>query len=76
MGDLTPESRSGTNVRIAEEIINKIREAEVVMSSHSTVAETTRRIGVSEQTFSRWRAEYGDLWANQPRRLNRWGVDK
>ena len=35
----------------AEEIINKLREAEVVISSGSTVAETARRIGVSEQTF-------------------------
>ena len=44
----------------AEEIINKLREAEVIIASGSTVAEATRRIGVSEQTFHRWRAEYGD----------------
>ena len=35
----------------AEEIINKLREAEVVISSGSTVAEAARRHGVSEQTF-------------------------
>ena len=35
----------------AEEIINKMREAEVVIASGSTVAEASRRIGVSEQTF-------------------------
>ena len=49
----------------AEEIINKLREAEVVISAGSTVAETVRRIGVSEQTFYRWRAEYGGLRVDQ-----------
>ena len=53
----------------AEEIINKWREAEVVIAAGSTVAETARRIGVSEQTFYRWRAEYGDLRVDQARRL-------
>ena len=43
----------------SEEIINKLREGEVVISSGSTVVETVRRIGVSEETFYRWRAEYG-----------------
>ena len=36
-----------------EEIINKLREAEVVIAAGSTVAESARRIGVSEQTFYR-----------------------
>ena len=44
-----------------EEIINKLREAEVIVSSGGTVAEAVRRIGVSEQTFYRWRSEYGGL---------------
>ena len=52
-----------------EEIINKLREAEVVVASGSTVAEASRRIGVSEQTFYRWRAEYGGLRIDQARRL-------
>ena len=45
----------------ADEIINKFREAEAVISAGNTVAEAARRIGVSEQTFYRWRAEYGGL---------------
>ena len=45
----------------AEEFINNLRESEVVISAGSTVAEAARRIGVSEQTFYRWRAEYGGL---------------
>ncbi len=53
----------------AEGIINKLREAEVVISAGSTVAEAARRIGVSEQTFYRWRAEYGGLRVDQARRL-------
>ena len=53
----------------AEEIINKLREAEVIITSGSTVAEASRRIGVSEQTFYRWRAEYGGLRVDHARRL-------
>ena len=53
----------------AEEIINKLREAEVVIAAGSTVAEAAWRIGVSEQTFYRWRAEYGGLRVDQARRL-------
>ena len=52
-----------------EEIINKLREAEVVVAVGSTVVEDSRRIGVSEQTFYRWRAEYGGLRIDQARRL-------
>ena len=53
----------------AEEIINKLREAEVVIAAGSTVVEAVRRIGVSEQTFYRWRTEYGGLRVDQARRL-------
>ena len=53
----------------SEETINKLREAEVVISSGSTVVEAVRRIGVSEQTFHRWRSEYGGLRVDQARRL-------
>ena len=53
----------------AEEIINKLRETEVVIAVGSTVVEAARRIGVSEQTFYRWRAECGGLRVEQARRL-------
>ena len=52
-----------------EEIINKLREAEVIVSSGGTVVEAARRIGVSVQTFYRWRTEYGGLRVNRARRL-------
>ena len=53
----------------AEEIIDKLREAEVVIATGSTMAEASRRIGISEQTFYRWRFEYGGLRVDQARRL-------
>ena len=53
----------------AEDIINKLRESEVLISAGSTVAEASRRIGVSEQTFYRWWTEYGGLRVDQARRL-------
>ena len=52
-----------------EEVINKLREAEVVIAVGGTVAEASRRIGISEQTFYRWRAEYGGVRIDQARRL-------
>lgn len=42
-----------------EQVIKKLGEAEVAMAEGGTVAEAARRIGVAEQTFYRWRNEYG-----------------
>ena len=47
-----------------EQVINKLREAEVAISGGGTVAEASRQIGVTEQTFYRWRNEYGGLWVD------------
>ena len=80
---LTPESRPRVDVKIpdmlgtknaqrkhtAEGIINKLREAEVIIASGSTVVEAVRRIGVSEQITCSWRTEYGGLRLEQARRL-------
>ena len=52
-----------------EQVINKLREAEVAIAAGSTVAEASRAIGVAEQTFYRWRSEYGGLRIDQARRL-------
>ena len=52
-----------------EEIIGKLREAEVVLAQGATTAEACRRIAVSEQTYYRWRKEYGGLGLDQARRL-------
>jgi putative transposase len=52
-----------------EQIINKLREAEVLLSQGSTVAEASRKIGVTEQTYYRWRKEYGGMRLEQAKRL-------
>lgn len=52
-----------------EEIIGKLREAEVLLAQGSRTAEVCRVIGVSEQTYYRWRREYGGLKTDQARRL-------
>ena len=53
----------------AEEIINKLRETEVRLAEGETVAQVCKQIGVTEQTFYRWRQEYGGLRIDQARRL-------
>ncbi len=52
-----------------EQIISKLREAEVTLAGGQTVAHACRSIGVSEQTFYRWRTEYGGLKIDQVKRL-------
>ena len=52
----------------AEGSINKLREAEVRLAKGETVAQVCKQIGVTEQTFYRWRREYGDLRIDQTRR--------
>lgn len=52
-----------------EEIIGKLREAEVLIAQGRSVAEAARAIGVTEQSYYRWRREYGGLKLDQARRL-------
>ena len=49
----------GRNGFTHEQIINKLREVEVLLGQGGTVREASRRIGVTEQTYYRWRKEYG-----------------
>jgi putative transposase len=42
----------------AEQIIGKLREAEVLLSQGSTVGEASRKLGVTEQTYYRWTMRY------------------
>jgi putative transposase len=53
----------------AEQIINKLREAEILLSQGNTVASVTRKIGVSDVTYYQWRKEYGGLSVDQAKRL-------
>lgn len=52
-----------------EEVIGKLREAEIVLAQGGTAADACRRIGVTEQTYYRWRKEYGGLKVDQARRM-------
>ena len=52
-----------------EKIIGKLREAEVAIAKGLTEPEVARQIGVTEQTFYRWRKEYGGLRLDQAARL-------
>jgi len=52
-----------------EQIINKLREAEVAIGQGNTIAEASRRIEVTEQTYYRWRRQYGGMGVEQARRL-------
>ena len=52
-----------------EEIVAKLRQVEVLAAQGKAVAEAVRSIGVTEQTFYRWRAEFGGLKLDQVKRL-------
>ncbi len=58
-----------------EQVINKLREAEAAISGGSTVAEASRQIGVTKQTFYRWRNEYGGLRIDQVKRLKQLALE-
>ena len=53
----------------AEQIIAKLREAEVELARGKKVPEAAKKIGVTEQTYYRWRKEYGGLRTDQAKRL-------
>ena len=52
-----------------ELIINKLREAEILLNQGGSVGEASRKIGVTEQTYYRWRKEYGGMRIEQAKRL-------
>jgi transposase-like protein len=52
-----------------EEIISKLREAEVLLSQDMIVSEVVRQLGISEQTYYRWKKEYGGLDKTRARKL-------
>jgi len=52
-----------------EQIISKLREAEVLLSQGQTVGQACKSLGVSDQTYYRWRKEYGGMRTSQVRRL-------
>ena len=53
----------------AEQIITKLREAEVLLSQGKTIAEASKVLEISEQTYYRWRREYGGMDTRQAKKL-------
>ena len=53
----------------AEHVIPKLREVEVALGRGKTVAEAVKKIGVTEQTYYRWKKKYGGLRMDQAKRL-------
>ena len=52
-----------------EQIINKLREAEILLSQGNTIGIVCKKIGVSDYTYYRWRKEYGGMRVEQAKRL-------
>ena len=53
----------------AEQIITKLREAEILLSQGKSVEEAARVLEIASQTYYRWRKEYGDMTHTQARKL-------
>ena len=64
----------GRRTFTAEQIIGKLRQAEVLLSQGDSIGEASRKMGITEQTYYRWRKEYGGLRVEQARRLK--GLEK
>jgi putative transposase len=52
-----------------EQIIRKLREAERLLGEGKTIPEAAKELGISEQTYHRWRNQYGGMKANDAKRL-------
>ena len=61
--------QNGEENHTVEQIIGKLREAEVRLSQGETVGQVSRSLSITEQTYYRWRKEYGGLKVNQAKRL-------
>jgi len=52
-----------------EQIVAKLREAEAMLGAGQSVGQVVQHLGVSEQTFNRWRSQYGGMKSGEARRL-------
>ena len=52
-----------------EQIIRKLREAEVELGGGAAVADVCKKLGIAEQTYFRWRSQYGGMKADDMKRL-------
>ena len=54
---------------LPEQIIPKLREAEVLIAQGQTISQVAKALGITDQTYYRWRKEYGGLKTDQAKRL-------
>ncbi len=59
----------GKKKHTAEEIVTKLREADVLMAKGQTIQEACRQLAISDQTYYTWRKEYGGLQVDQAKRF-------
>ena len=59
----------------AEQIIRKLREADTMLSAGKSVGEVIQKLGVSEQTYYRWKQQYGGMKAEEAKRLKELEVE-
>lgn len=59
----------------AEQIVSKLREADAMIAAGRSIAQVVQTLGVSEQTFHRWRNQYGGMKADEARRLKELEVE-
>jgi transposase-like protein len=52
-----------------EKIVRKLREAEVLINQGNTIVQASRLLGITEQTYYRWRKQYGGMQISQAKRL-------
>jgi putative transposase len=69
MLDLDTKQEGRMKKHTVEQVISKLRQGEVELSQGRTLGEVCRSLGVTEQTYYRWRKEYGGLKMNQAKRL-------
>jgi len=53
----------------AEEIIHKLREADVLLGQGKSISQACKQLGVTDQTYYRWRKQYGGMKVDQAKRL-------
>jgi putative transposase len=69
------ERSIGLTRHAPEEVINKLREADTMLSSGRLMAQVLQHLGVSEHTFHRWRNQYGGMKSEEARRLKELEVE-
>ena len=59
----------GRKIYSPEQIVRKLRQAEVLISQGNTISQASRQLGITEQTYYRWRKLYGGMQVSQAKRL-------